>query len=268
MASTSSSTQEAYIEWIFRAIEIIVQWRCKTQSSSLVVGGVPESFGARTRVRDLKKFFVHPQQYIALEVRLDHILIEKYLFSFHVSPTNIRKDYSLSNRLALSLRTLMAQVRLSDLGAGVPHVELLEGQVMDPGESFEDIVSLPSSIGILTLSRWECTRNPPPEAPPFSPSRTGSFSPVLHENFMQRQLHGEAELVIDIQECKSPVRSISDIWPEKSPGGSETGSDDWVAEVPFFGEHSQDVQFLERPVPVIELVEALERMVQRHRKMG
>lgn len=217
------SVENAYTEWVVKAIEIIAQSRspsipfstdCLVSRQFALV--VSERFRARSKVLTDANVFFHDRLQIVIDVRPveSTFTSERWKISFDsakdVIPTirrSERRDLTLPRRLAIALRCLLSLVRLIkpdptlSYEVSVREEKEFDTPTLSTGNDGlfvrTDIVSIPSSFGSLHLKLFTkegihmsaaTTRT---NTPFVTPSKPRFSHPIkLDENFVMSQTSG------------------------------------------------------------------------------
>jgi hypothetical protein len=251
--SPTHSVEQAYHEWVIKAVELIVQSRVildeTFRQSRQFALNLPEKFDARNKIICDSKQFFHNRATISLHVIFGGIIVEEWVFSFDsasdVIPTarSERRDQTLPRRLTVALRSLMSLTRLLRVERNVV-IELHEngdGGVLTPSSRRNetltriDVCSVPSSFGNLILkvftrdSSTVTTRAPSACRTPAAGSGTPR-NMLIDETFIQNHSLVSIQMVIEtapagqarsmpvipVPLSKSPARELTEIWPTSS----------------------------------------------------
>ena len=239
------SVERAYVEWVIKAVEVILQSRMKpgmipnlmVRPSRQFALIFPETRDVRSKILNDPTSFFRDRSRITLELLVNETVAERWVFSFD-SPMDMiptarseRRDVSLPRRLTVSLRSLLSLTclmapLLGDENGDITFV-IHEGKndlitsPRTPGSLTPmDFCCIPSSFGNLSLGVFSRDRWGSPHVSPKLTSATAT-SPVslpvstpphslilLDETFIQTHSLGGIEMVIEVDEKHSFEKSF------------------------------------------------------------
>lgn len=177
-AAAERQIRIAYCEWCVKAAEIVLSSRVDEPAGAKPPGGgstsfclkVPELFGVRSEPIAKPEFFDKSSSAFQVEVcgGSAQQLLERWTFAFAPHKAPDRSNQTLVRKLSVSLRSLLCFTRLLPTAVRDPsrtrhwRCRVEAGPPTGAETTSQHFVSLPSSIGSLTLSVSYRTDSPRP----------------------------------------------------------------------------------------------------------